>query len=386
MHIGIDARMYGTKHRGIGRYVASLIDGLARAHTKHRFTIFTSKESVGSIPKAGGRFRIVETEVPWYSAQEQFAMPKIVQNARVGAMHWPHLNVPYFCPVPYVVTIHDLIVFHFPSSRATGLPKWQYCLKLKGYDIVLRRAVAKAKAIIAVSAFTRRDIVRHLGVDEEKITVTHLGVDRMILGTDTLKNSSQYNKNLTKMFGIAKPYLLYVGSAYPHKNLTSLLRAFYELRTRYRRNWQLVLAGRDDRFYQQLRQFVEKTIPDEQIRKDIIFTGQVDEAQLDGLYRSAKLFVFPSLYEGFGLPPLEAMSRGVPVVASNRSSLPEVLSDAASYCNPEDINSIAGAIDSIGGNAALQQEFSKKGIARAQRFSWDKTIQQTLGVYRKLEE
>lgn len=373
MHIGIDARMYGIQNRGIGRYIQCLIDGLAEIDDGHRYTLFMGSVAAAAFGKGGGKFKIVKTDVPWYGAKEHLIMPWLIRRSGVDIMHWPHINVPWWRPVPYVVTVHDLIVLHFPGSRATTLPNWQYRLKLAAYNRVLRHAVKKAKKIITVSNFTKRDIIRQLGVDEKQIAVIYLGVDKMVLGTERLPNPAPFAEYLSSTFNIKKPYLLYVGSAYPHKNLERLIAAFRRLQPEFHRNWQLVLVGREDYFYKKLAAAV--------FSSDIIFTGQVSERDLDGLYRGARALVFPSLYEGFGLPPLEAMARGVPVVAAKAASIPEILSDAAYYFDPENIESLAAALDLIGGSRSMQDELSRRGFERVKHFSWDKTAKQTLAVY-----
>jgi len=372
--------MYGIHNRGIGRYIERLILEFEKLKDENRYTLFMNSETAKSVNLDSGKFKIIKTDVPWYSLKEHFVMPKLIRDSRVDIMHWPHLNVSYWCPVPYVVTIHDLIVMHFPESRATTLPDWKYKLKLWAYNKILRNAVNRAQKIITVSEFTKRDIVKNLNIDESKIKVIYLGVDKMILGTQKLSNTPQFEKYLFDKFKIHNRYLLYVGSAYPHKNLEMLVDVFQILKKQYNRNWQLVLVGRIDEFYRRLQSYVKRNI-DENIQPDIIFTNELSNKDLDGVYRGAKLFVFPSVYEGFGLPPLEAMSHAVPVVASKQASIPEVLSDAAYYFDPKDKKNITQAIDILGGMHRMQDEFKEKGLERAEQFSWDKTAKETIEVY-----
>jgi glycosyltransferase involved in cell wall biosynthesis len=250
--------------------------------------------------------------------------------------------------------------------------------------MVLKNAINKARHIIAVSEFTKRDIMRHLSVDEQKISVTQLGIDKMLLGTNVLRNTPQFDQYLFDKFKIHKQYVVYVGSAYPHKNLEKLVNAFALTRLKYKRNWQLVLVGRIDEFYKRLQTYVNENVKGDNIKKDIIFTGQISDKELDGVYRGAKLLAYPSLYEGFGLPALEAASRGIPVVCASSSSLPEVMADAAYYFNPKDINHMASVLDLVGGSHKIQDEIAKKGLARSQQFSWQRTAQETLAVYNSL--
>lgn len=381
MHVGIDARMYGVTNRGIGRYLERLLDHLAGLNDSNRYTVFVGREIVQALRLPSGKFKITVADIPWYGAHEQIIMPRFIRRAQVDLMHFPHWNVPYFCPAPYVVTIHDLLLLHFPDERATTLPKWKYRLKLKAARALLRRAASKAERIITISQFTKRDIMRHLGARSEKITVTYLGADKMVLGAERLPNLSPFDDYLSGCFGITKPYLLYVGSAYPHKNLENLCRALALLREQYNRNWQLVLAGRRDYFYERLQTWAHNDEAVKSVARDIIFTDEVSDKDLDGLYRAARLFVLPSLYEGFGLPPLEAMSRGLPVVAAKASSVPEILADAACYFAPEDAADMARACDLVGGSRKIAEELIHKGFARAKHFSWEEAAQETVAVY-----
>ena len=384
MNIGIDARLFGTYHRGIGRYTEQLILGLSKIKDNNQYTLFLREKDSQQINLDKGKFKIVVADAKHYSIEEQMMMPWFIKQSKVDIMHFTHLNVPIFCPVPFAVTIHDLIVHHFPDSRATNLPNWKYKLKVMAYHIILKNAVKKARSIIAVSEFTKRDIVRHLGTDERKIKVCYPGVEKMILGTEKMQNTPQFSEMLSKKFGIKKQYLLYAGAAYPHKNLERLIGAYKIIRAKYNRNWQLVLVGREDEFYKRLKQYVAHAVDDEQALQDIIFTNHVTDKDLDGLYRGAKLFVFPSLYEGFGLPPLEASQRATAVACSQASSLPEIMSDSAYYFDPKDVESMARAINKAAGNHSINNELALRGIERAKQFSWDKMAQETSNIYESL--
>lgn len=373
--------MYGIHNRGIGRYIERLIENLAKLDDNNRYTLFMAADGAANFKLASGKFKILLADIPWYSLAEQIKMPLLIKKSGVELMHFPHINAPYFCPVPYVLTVHDLVVWHFPSSRATTLPAWQYKLKLRAHHFILKNSLKKAQHIITVSQFTKRDVIRHLKIDEKKIAVIYPGADKMLLGTEKMPNSEAFNQYLSVTFGINKSYLLYVGSSYPHKNLERLIRAFALLRQTYNRHWQLVLVGREDYFYKQLKDFIGRAVPNEAIRQDIVLTGQASDKDLDGLYRGAKLFVFPSLYEGFGLPPLEAASRGLAVVAGKAGAVPEVMADAAYYFDPENIENMAQAIDVAGGSRQIQDSLAQKGFERAEQFSWLKMAKNISAVY-----
>ena len=383
MNIGIDARLYGVYHRGIGRYTEQLILGLSKLKDDNRYTLFMRPKEAQTFNLDKAKFKIIITHTPHYSIKEHFIMPQLIRKSKVDIMHFPHLNVPIWCPISYIVTIHDLIVYHFPDTRATNLPNWKYKIKVLLYNFVLKNAVKKAKKIITVSEFTKRDIVKNLEIDEKKINVTYLGVDKMLLHTNIMQNTPQFTQVLEDKFKIKKKYLLYVGSAYPHKNLKKLIDAYKIIRTEHERNWQLVLVGREDEFYRRLKDYVEKNI-DNNLKKDILFTGQVNDKDLDGLYRGAKLFVFPSLYEGFGLPPLEAESRATAVACSKASCLPEVLGDSAYYFDPKDTNAMARAIDKSAGSHSINDELCSRGLERAKLFSWEEMTRKTADIYSSL--
>ncbi|MBI2050201.1 MAG: glycosyltransferase family 4 protein [Parcubacteria group bacterium] len=381
MRIGIDCRLYGTRHRGIGRYTEQLVLNIAKYPASHQYALFVPSVVADALRLDPNQFTIVRADVPHYGPAEHLRMPRLIRRSGVDAMHFTHLNVPYWCPVPYVATIHDLIAFHFPSERATELPKWKHRIKIWGLKAVLKNAVKKARKVIAVSEFTKRDLVRHLNVPEENIIVTHLGVEQLLLGTGLLRNTPQFDAMLAEKFGIDRPYLLYVGSAYPHKNLEKLIDAYALLCREHRRRWQLVLAGREDAFYGRVRAYADAALTEPEFRRGVIFTGEVSDSVLDGLYRSAKCFVFPSRYEGFGLPPLEAALRGVPVVCSKAGSLPEVMAEGACYIDPDSASDIADKLNAIGSSHKVADEIASLGRERAKRFTWEKTAQETVDVY-----
>lgn len=378
MHIGIDARFCGFRQRGIGRYLEKLIEGLSRLGNDHRYTLFSNKES--ALPRAldRGKFRITEVNLPWYSYKEQLRFPFILQKSRIDLMHWPNFNVPIFCPVPFVVTIHDLVGYHYPNWRATALPGWRYKFKHQCFLFVLKRAIKSARKIITVSQFTQRDLARHFALSARKIQVVYLAAEKMLLETATLPNPPAFENFISQTFGINSPFFLYVGSFYPHKNLSVLLAAWQILRRDWQRDWQLALVGRKDFFFERLHAAANL---DKYTRPSIIFTGEVSDKILDGLYRSARAFVSPSYGEGFGLPALEAASRGLPVLAARAGALPEILGEAAYYFNPGSASALASAMNAVGGSAKIQTRLAQAGFERLKHFDWDKTARETVQVY-----
>lgn len=384
MKIGIDARLYGTKHGGIGRYTQELIRNLLAIDPAERDYVFfvyskEDKEHIRADIGEGARPRVRFILVPYrcYTVPEQLFMPFSIAHAKVDLMHFTHFNVPLVYHAPFIVTIHDLIIHHFPDERATTLPRWFYKIKLIGYKKVMRHAVLKARAIIAPSEATKKDILRFYRVEEKKIRVIYEGVA-------SLKSqfpNSNFQSNPNFQIPISKSYLLYVGSFYPHKNIERLIDAFYILRAKYNLDIKLVLVGKKDYFQKQLQMHIENNGAMEQWSNGIIFYGYAPDAELAELYQNATLFIFPSLYEGFGLPPLEAMQFGVPVVASRASCLQEVLGDAALYCEPQSGEDIAEKIAALYTNHTLQEQLRQKGYEQLKKYSWQKMAQQTEEIY-----
>jgi len=368
MRIGIDARLYGPRNGGLGRYIQKLIENLEKIDTKNEYIIFLYYDNFALYQPDNPRFKKVLAGCRWYTLKEQFLMPYLIKKEKIDLMHFPHFNVPIFYNGNFIVTIHDLIITHFPSSRATTLNPLIYQIKLWGYKLVISQAIKKAKRIIAVSQTTKRDIVKSFRANPEKIAVIYQGVS-------LTKLFDKKEKPLT----IKKPYLLYVGNAYPHKNLDKLLMAFKIFLDRFEPDMRLVLVGKEDYFYYRLKKYAR----DLKLTNKVIFTGYVTDRELAWLYKNALLYVFPSLMEGFGLPPLEAMNFDLPVVSSNASCLPEILGDSVVYFNPNNENEIAEVIFKVVSDKKLQERLKYRGKKNVRKFDWKKCAAETLRIYKK---
>lgn len=362
MKIGIDARLYGTKYRGLGRYVKKLVDGLVNFDQENSYVIFLSLDNIDDFKTTNPKIKKVLLQARWYSFKEQWLAISVIKKEKVNLMHFPHFNAPYFYSGRFIITLHDLIINHFPNSRATTLPWGLYQLKLLGYKKVFGHAIKKAEKIIVPSGFVKQDLLAHYLISPEKIKVIYEGY---------FLDEGQQTMEIGR-FKILKPFLLYVGSAYPHKNLQKLIAVFKKLNSK--KNYQLVLVGRNDYFYQRLK----KEIGDD---SDIIFTGYIADSELAALYEKAALYVFPSSYEGFGLPPLEAQAHGLPVAASNLSCLPEVLQDSAVYFNPYNEQDMIQQIKLVLRDNALRVKLRSAGLANVKRFSWEKMVKETYQLY-----
>ena len=366
MRIGIDARFLGAmKQRGIGRYVQELVHQLLSQKPQDiTLVLFLSEEGMQSVPTTEGVEKIC-APLPWYSIAEQLYMPGLTKRARVDVMHFPHFNVPWRCPVPYVLTVHDLILLQSHRQRATTLSPIIYRLKYQAWKVLLRHALAHAARIIVPSHAVEHDLVSFMPRVTLKISMIYEGVP-------TVEAKSIISAKSGSTFGGKNPYILYVGSAYPHKNLERLLQAFALLPTSY----HLVLVGKEDYFYQRLKK------EQAHLLNNVIFTGEVSDKELAVLYCNATLAVFPSLHEGFGLPPLEAASYGCPVACSNIAVLQEIMGhSAAFFFNPYDVNNMVQVMHEALINEKARQEKIKNARVRAQSFSWSKMATQTLNLY-----
>ena len=363
MQVGIDARMFGPAvgGGGLGRYVEELVRELGKLSHKHRFVLFR-KSVVGS---QRSDFRTVVTNVHWYTLREQLVIGRLIDREHLDLVHFPHWNVPLFLRTPFVVTIHDLILLEEPrSAKATTRHPFVYALKYAAYKVILKNALTKSRAIIAVSAYTKSSILKFFPqIPESKIHVVYEGV--------TIFPSPPHPP-----LPPHPPSLLYIGNAYPHKNLSTLLTAFSQFRESHP-DVKLILAGRGDVFFKHLQEEAANL----NLSNSVEFVLNPSDQDLADLYRQASLYIFPSRCEGFGLPPLEAMSFNVPVVASNSSSLPEILGDAAVYFDPRDPHRIAETLSHVFDNTLLQDELRKKGLEQIKRYSWKRAAEQTLAVY-----
>lgn len=370
MRIGIDARWYGPRvgGGGLGRYVAELVNHLQELDRQNEYVIFLKKENFHEFVVKRPNFSKRLLDVPWYSLAEQRIIPREVAAAKVDMMHYPHWNVPLFSRVPFVVTIHDLILLEDPASaRSTTKGALVHGLKTAGFRIVLEHAVHGSRHIITVSEATKRSILNHFRVKAQKISVIHNGVTKPSEGRGVaLRN-----------LGVIEPYILYVGNHYPHKNLSTLLESFAAFLPRHS-SVQLVLAGKFDEFSRRLAAEADAlSIPRESIR----FLNLPSDEEIGALYRHASLLAYPSRIEGFGIPPLEALASGTKVMASNIPALQEVLGDAVRYVDPEDSEDMASVMTDAFDQPDKWAGLKELGLDRAASYRWEKVAKATLETY-----
>jgi len=364
VRIAIDARK--LHDFGIGTYVRNLIRELARQDHDDEYAVLCFPDDVEVVRSHGSRFTPFVERAGNYSARELLTVPLTVRRSRADLFHAPHYVVSPLVRRPYVVTIHDCIHLRFPQY----LPSQSAHVYAR---TMMRMSARRARRILTVSQASREDIVHFLGVPADKIDVIPNAIDADLV---TLAGDADVAR-VRERYQLHAPFVLYTGNIKPHKNVDRLIEAFSLLRQRRPGDVTLVIIGDEASKYPKLRRLVHR----HQLHKHVRFLGFVPDATLAALYRLASVFVFPSLYEGFGLPPLEAMALGAPVITSSVSSLPEVVGDAAVLIDPGSPASIADALARVLDDEALRADLIRRGHERVKAFSWARSAARTREVY-----
>lgn len=370
MRIGIDAHMVGARETGNETYIVNLLRELLAVDGEDRYLPLTPfPRAVEAVFGPAARDRVIRVQPAPSLLRVSLGIPLAAYRHSLDLLHMTYFTPPV-CQTPVVVTVHDISFEVYPktfSTRDRLLLSW-------GVPFAVRRATR----IIAVSEYTKQDLICKYGIPGEKIDVTYEAAAPQFRPVEDPGCPGA----LCHKYGLSLPYILGVGNLQPRKNLRALLEAFRFAKTERRIPHRLVLVGKPGweaaTFLQEVRT--------QGLEKEVIFTGYVPTEDLPGLYSSADLFVYPALYEGFGLPPLEAMACGTPVVASDAASLPEVLGEAALLVNARDIGALASAILRVLDDSGLALRLSGLGLAQARRFSWERTARKTVEVYRKALE
>ncbi len=366
MHIAIDAHSVGSGLAGVETYITNLIEALAASGGANRYTLYVTKGRSGD--RFAGRWPHVSVRrtlphTPFIRIPVTF--PVELRRHPADLLH-VQFTAPPFAPCPVVATIHDLSFEHLPETF--NRRSW---MQLR---LTVRRTARTAAHIIAPSEFSRRDLIETYAVAPERVSVTGAAA-----APHFRPAAADAVAEARRRYGIDGDYVLAVGSIQPRKNLVRLVRAYSDLRRRRSHDKlpRLVLVGKRAWLYGETLRAVERS----GVASNVIFTGYVPERDLPALYSGALCFVYPSYFEGFGLPPLEAMQCGAAVVAGDRTSLPEVVGDAGLLVNPFDEDAIGAAIASLIDDGELRARLGARGRERAALFSWAETARQTLQVY-----
>lgn len=369
MRIAIDAHAVGTGLGGNESYATNLIEALAAIDSVNEYTLYVTRpEGVKKFSQRWPNFIVRQTRPHTPLIRIPITLSAELRKNPVDVLH-VQFTAPPFAPCPVVVSIHDLSFEHLPETF-----KRRSRAQLR---LTVRRSARKATHILALSEHAKADIIATYGISPEKVTAIPLAAaDRF-----TPVNDERELQRVRHTYGIAGDYILTVGSIQPRKNLSRLISAYARLRRNDTEgtHLRLVIVGRQAWLFGETL----RAIRDSGFGDSIILTGYVPDADLPALYSGARCFVYPSFFEGFGLPPLEAMKCGVPVIAGNRTSLVEVVGDAGILVDPLDPDAISSALSRVLINENLRQELGVKGLNRSRLFSWHETAKRTLEVYER---
>lgn len=374
MKIGFDIRRADAF--GVGTYIKSLVRALARRGPEHEYALVGGSKQQALLDDLPDNFHFVSYEKSYGAIDSHLRFQFLLRRMGPQVYHVPHRAVPYFMPCPYVVTVHDLDQILFRDAYGSRM-------RAETLFHVVRRGLWRARRIVAVSEATKRDLMNLLGVPSEQIEVIHNAIDEQFTESD----SEPVRRQILERYQVDYPFLLYVGNIQPQKNLPRLVEAFAVVQAELEQHprfgaLRLIIIGNELGAHPDLRRSVIRSRVQQRVR----FLGFVPTQTLRVFYSSAEAFVFPSLYEGFGLPPLEAMAQGTPVVTSNLSSLPEVVGDAAVLVNPENVFDIARGIRQALLDEDLRRTLAIRGREQVARFSWDRAADRVLEIYREIAE
>jgi glycosyltransferase involved in cell wall biosynthesis len=367
LRIAIDARK--LRDYGIGTYVRNLLRHLSRLDKTTEYVVLSQAADCATVEEFGENFRAVPEAAPGYSIREQLRVPLDLRREGIDLFHAPHYVLPPLTPCKSIVTIHDCIHLRFPQYLPNRLA---YAYARSSLWVATHRS----NRVLTVSDASKRDILKYFRVPQEKIDVIYNAIDERYGETP----SAEEVLRVRERYQLNDPFVLYAGNIKPHKNLERLIEAFYTLRRNGLDTVKLLIIGDEISKYAALRRAVHHY----KLHKHVRFFGFVPDKTLAVLYRLADVFVFPSLYEGFGLPPLEAMASGTPVITSNVSSLPEVVGDAAILIDPLEPDAIADAMRRVLTEPALRDDLRERGLRRVKEFSWDRSIRRVRDIYEEV--
>ncbi len=365
--IAIDIR--GAGYTGMGRFTRSTVGRIARMDAGLRFVVLANPaQDLDWLPESDTIDVVrLRREVPVYSPWEHVELPRAVRESGCDLVHFTNFNTPWTCPTRFVVTIHDTIYLRLPWAMASRLRAWYA-------GLLMRRSAAKAAQVITISEHSRRDIEELLRVPHERISIAPCGGwaegEMPTPGPEAIAQAQAH-----------APYVLYVGNQNPHKNVAGLAAAVAVAKERHPALKLAAVGPKGKHFARLQRELHKRNVADV-----VEFLDHVSDELLIALYQRAAVVSTATLYEGFGLPVLEGFCAGAPVVASDRTSIPEVAGDAALLADPEDPRAFGDAIASVLDDPALRQRLIDAGRERAKRFTWDRCAERIVEVYRKLTQ
>jgi hypothetical protein len=371
MKIGIEARWIALEKTGFGNYALNLLKELGEIDNRNEYIIYLNSafQSDEIFSRPNFKKKIILKRPETY---KHFFIPlDIIFNKRkYDFFHYLYNAPSLIVPCPFILTIHDVSYKYIPNMISKR--------NLISINTQLLLNAKKAIKIITVSENSKKDIVNFYKIPEEKIEIIYEGVD------DSFRPSKeeQKKKEIAEKYRLPSKYLLYVGTYLPHKNLETLLHAYHNLRRNQKISHSLVLAGKKGRNYEAIKHLISEL----KLEGDVKAIGYVSSEDLPYVYNLSDLFIFPSIYEGFGLPLLEAMACGVPVISSNASCLPEIGGDAAIYFLPREIEELAKKIIMVSTNQNLRNDLIEQGIRRAKLFSWQTMAKKTLNLYEEVHQ
>jgi len=363
MKIGIDAREFVSgQMTGIGRYLWHFLQYATTSNYPHEYVLFCNHET--KIPFDLSKLKTVIIREKITPIWDQILLPLNIAREKIDVFLTPYFKAPFFLPSNVVLIINDLIPLFFPEEHRL--------FKRIYFRFMCGRSARRAKRIITISENSRDDIVKFLRLPADKIRIVHLGVEERFRSPDIRIEETR------RKYALPQKFILYVGNLSPHKNVQGLIKSYAVLPVNLRKQYKLVLvAPKSGKYFS----YIEKVIREMELAQDVLFTGYIEDKDLPAVYHMSSLFAFPPLYEGFGLPPLEAMACGCPVVSSNTSSMPEVLGDAALFFNPYNVEEMSLAIKKMLKDENLRDKFRQKGLQRAKRFTFEKMTNRILNVF-----
>ncbi|MHB1002180.1 MAG: glycosyltransferase family 4 protein [Armatimonadota bacterium] len=368
MRVGIDARPTQGSFTGDATYWRGLIEGLAGLDTEDEFILYYDKRLQEAVVPPSGHLRTHTLGAMNWRVWSAWAFPRALMTDGVKVAHVQY-SIPPAIHCPVITSIHDVSFKRHPEF---------FSLKDRVIlDMGVRHSGRRAARILAISEYTKKEICELYSINPEKVTVVYPGVDTQFKPQDRVSAKEMVKEK----YGLDFPFVLSLGVIQPRKNLNRLLDAYVILKRDGNLNHKLVIAGKYGWKEANLKDRIEEL----GLRDDVVFTGYVPYEDLPNLYSAADLFVYPSVYEGFGLPPAEAMACGVPVITGNRSSLPEVVGEAGIMVDPYKPEEFADSIKRVLTDSSLYNMLSERGPAQAQKFSWDRMARQVVSIYHEVE-